>query len=152
MLARGMLLGFGTVYDLGLNGMILGALAAHFGNHGDLAGFWPQILPHGVTELLALLAAGQAGLLLARAIWLPGEYSRRDALAACGREVGILALGTVLLLVWSGVVESYLTRSTGDRVVLDLFAAAMACAVACWFLLARRSVARARAATAGARP
>jgi uncharacterized membrane protein SpoIIM required for sporulation len=150
-LAFGMLLGLGTAWFLVLNGTLLGALAAHFHNQGALASFWPQILPHGVTEFLGMFAAAQAGFLLARAIWAPGEYSRRDALAMRGREAGLLAFATVLLMIWSGFVESYLTRSTTNDALRMGFAALALAAVASWFLLALR-VRDPEGATAGARP
>ena len=150
-LAYGLLLGFGTAFFLLLNGMLLGALGGHFYNRGDLAGFWPQILPHGVTEFLAVFAASLAGLLLAKALWAPGEYSRRDALTAAGPEVGTLALGTVLLMAWSALVESYFTRSVDDDAARNLFALLAAAAVAGWFLVARRVVGAERA-RASSRP
>jgi uncharacterized membrane protein SpoIIM required for sporulation len=154
-LAFGILLGLGTAWDLAVNGTLLGGLAAHFANRGDLAGFWPQILPHGVTELLALWAGGLAGLLLARAVWMPGDLSRRDALVECGREVGVLALGCVVLLFWSGLVESWFTRSTDDDVLRNAFTLVAATAVAAWFAVGIRVAEGARArrrATAAAPP
>jgi len=151
-LALGMLFGLGTAWFLVLNGAILGALAAHFHNQGALASFWPQILPHGVTEFLGVFASAQAGFLLARALWRPGEWSRRDALALRGREAGLLAFGTVLLMGWSGFVESYLTRSTTNDALRTGFAALAFAAVASWFLLAARARDPGTEATAAARP
>jgi uncharacterized membrane protein SpoIIM required for sporulation len=138
-LAHGILLGLGTTWFLLVNGSVLGALAAHFAHQGALHRFWPQILPHGVTEMLAMMTGAQAGFLLAKAFWRPGEYSRVDALALRGREAGVLALATVCLMVWSGFVESYLTRSTADDGVRNLFAAVAAVGVAAWFALALRA-------------
>jgi uncharacterized membrane protein SpoIIM required for sporulation len=154
-LAYGVLLGGGTVWFLLVNGALLGALAAHFHHGGDLVGFCAQILPHGVTEFLGVLASAQAGFLIARAIWAPGEYSRRDALAVRGREAGVLAAATILLMAWSGIVESFVTRSTDDDAVRLVFAGFVAVAVGVWFLLAIRAGPApedADPATASARP
>lgn len=148
-LAFGMLFGLGTAWFLVLNGALLGALAAHFHHQGALASFWPQILPHGVTEFLGMFAAAQAGFLLARALWAPGEYSRKDALAMRGREAGLLAMATVLLMVWSGFVESYLTRSTTNDELRMGFAALALAAVAAWFLIALRVRTEAEGGAAG---
>jgi uncharacterized membrane protein SpoIIM required for sporulation len=137
-LAYGMLFGLGTAWFLVVNGTVLGALAAHFHHQGALSSFWPQILPHGVTEFLGVFAAAQAGFLLAHALWKPGEYSRMDALAIRGREAGVLAFATILLMIWSGFVESYLTRSTTNDALRNGFAALAFAAVASWFLLAVR--------------
>lgn len=139
MIAAGLLFGLGTCWMLVVNGAAMGALAGHFSNQGALHRFWPQILPHGVTELLAMMAGAQAGLLLARAFWAPGEYSRVDALAREGRTAARLAFACIALMLWSGFVESYFTRSTGDDAIRNGFAAVAAVLVAAWFALAARA-------------
>ncbi|HET6201674.1 MAG TPA: stage II sporulation protein M [Planctomycetota bacterium] len=134
--ASGILLGIGTAYILALNGILLGALAAHFANHGRLASFWPQVLPHGITELLAVFVSAEAGFLLAKALWRPGPWSRRDALVLAGREAARLLLGVAPLVVVSAVIEGYFTRSLEEDPPRNAFAVLVALAVAAWLLRA----------------
>ncbi|MGH7149421.1 MAG: stage II sporulation protein M [Planctomycetota bacterium] len=136
--ASGVFLGVGSVYVLALNGILLGALAAHFANHGRLAAFWPQVLPHGIPELLAVFVSAAAGLLLARAFWRPGEWSRRDALLLAGRDAAQLLLGVVPLVFLAAGIEGYFTRALTEDPPRNLFAGAMALALAAW--LARSGV------------
>jgi len=130
--AGGVAAGLGTAYVLGVNGMILGALAAHFASQEALARFWPQVLPHGITELLGIFVSATAGLIVGNAVWRPGPWSRRDALVVAGRDAMLLVAGAVFLIVVSGVIESYFTRSTDDDAVRNVFAAAAGVAVLAW--------------------
>ncbi|MCI0589781.1 MAG: stage II sporulation protein M [Planctomycetes bacterium] len=136
--ASGMLLGIGSVYVLALNGILFGALAAHFANHGRLAAFWPQVLPHGITELFAVFVSAAAGLLLARAFWRPGEWSRRDALLLAGREAAQLLCGVVPLVLLSALIEGHFTRALEEDPPRNLFAAAAGLGLAAW--LARGAI------------
>ena len=72
--AFGALAGLGTLFLLVTNGIFLGGVA---GIGTLLLAF---VAPHGVLELTAIAIAGGAGLLLAKAIWMPGARSRREAL------------------------------------------------------------------------
>ena len=70
------------------NGLLLGAFGALYQDRGLGLEFWAWVLPHGVTELLAVVLCGAAGLVLADALLFPGRHSRRENLALRGREAG----------------------------------------------------------------
>ena len=97
--ALGLTGGVGTAALLLANGALLGAvLTATF-----QAGLGPSLLAfvaaHGPAELSALVLAGQGGLLLAHGLVRPGEWPRRAALAARGRDgARILAVAMPVLL------------------------------------------------------
>ncbi len=139
----GFLLGIGTAWFMALNGLVMGALAGHFSNLGADAEFWPQVLPHGVTELFAILVSAQAGFLIARALWRPGPWSRRDALVLAGREAVPLLWGVLVLLLWSGGVEGGFTRVVSDNAARNSFAVVAAFALAAWMWRGRRAAATA---------
>lgn len=107
--ALGLTLGIGTVAVLFGNGVLLGALAANFLRWGMSVPFWALILPHGVTEIFAIVLGGAGGLMLADALLRPGSGSRAAALRRRGPEALALAGMAVPLLVFAGIVEAYLT-------------------------------------------
>nr|WP_205207919.1 stage II sporulation protein M [Arthrobacter sp. 147(2020)] len=88
-------------------GMAGGTMAAY----GELDTFFIYILPHGFMELTAIFIAAAAGLRLFWAWVSPGARSRANALAEEGRSLITVALGLVLVLFISGLVEGFVTPS-----------------------------------------
>ncbi len=103
----GMLLGTLTCWALLYNGFILGALSAVFFQKGYFLSFWAMILPHGVIELTAIGLSAAAGLLLTKAIILPGKFSRQDSLKIHGTEAIKMIVGTIIMLVIAGLIEGF---------------------------------------------
>src|SRR5262249_35504050 len=66
---------------------------------------------HGVIELSAIFIAGGAGLLLARAMVLPGDLKRRDALVTNGLLGIKLIMGCVPMLLIAGIIEGFISPS-----------------------------------------
>lgn len=103
--ALGFALGLPTVLLLLQNGLMVGAFFAVYAGRGlglDLGGW---LLIHGVTELLAIILCGAAGLALGGAIAFPGAHSRLANLATTGRIAGRVVLGAVGLLLIAGLLE-----------------------------------------------
>jgi len=110
-MALGMTWGVGTLILLFTNGVLLGAVAADYlaAGQGLFLGGW--LLPHGVVEIPAILIAAQAGLLLASAlIGRASALPLNRRLAAVRDDVVTLILGAALLLVWAGIVESFISQ------------------------------------------
>jgi uncharacterized membrane protein SpoIIM required for sporulation len=103
----GIALGIPVFYIMFTNGEGLGAMAALYHQHGLSMEFWGWILPHGVTEFGALLLSATAGLVLAKALILPGPYTRAEALARQGRRAGMIILGCVLMLAVAALIEGF---------------------------------------------
>ena len=111
-LTFGITAGIGTVWILFYNGLIVGALAAFIaatGSHGDMLIFWSLILPHGVPELLAIFLSGACGLMIGRAMLVPGSYTRREAIIKRAREAVELVPGIVVLLILAALIEGFFT-------------------------------------------
>ena len=86
-------------------GGMLGAFAAIHSNRNLDVELWSWLLPHGVTEILAILLCGAAGLLIGRAVLFPGRIGRLEAFARSGRRAGMVVLGSFILFAVAGVLE-----------------------------------------------
>jgi len=90
------------------NVAVIGALMiAH--HRGSL--FFGLILPHGLLELTAVFVAAGVGLRLFWSWVEPGGRSRGQSLAQEGRSAAAVALGLVLVLFVSGLIEAFVTPS-----------------------------------------
>lgn len=136
--ALGFALGVPTVFLLFSNGLMLGAFAALHQNRGLSVEFWSWILPHGVTELLAILLCGAAGLVLGGAVIFPGEHSRLHNLARRGRLAGQIVLGCVLLFFVAGLIEGIFRQAVQDVTIRYLVAGGTAILWLLYFTLAGR--------------
>ncbi len=117
-LASGIMAGIPTVFLLVYNGMILGTFTATHTINGIWAEYFAWILPHGVTELWAIVLCGGAGLRLGRAVLMPGLVSRRVSLAKAAPDIVRVSIGIGVMLVFAAILESYLRQSymvTSDR-------------------------------------
>jgi len=108
--AGGLLAGLGTVFIMIYNGLIVGALFGFFHQMGaDMPIAYGLVLPHGIVELMAIFLSGGCGLMLAKGLLLPGQYTRRQSLINQAKETAKLLPGIVLLLVIGGIIEGYFT-------------------------------------------
>jgi uncharacterized membrane protein SpoIIM required for sporulation len=103
--ALGFVAGLPVFVLLFSNGLSLGALAELHRQRGLAVDFWGWILPHGITELLAVILCGAAGLVIAEAIVFPGALSRLDNLSLRGKQAAKVVLGAVCMLFLAGLVE-----------------------------------------------
>ncbi len=119
----GITLGIGTVYVLFFNGALLGALTALVYTYGTPMNYWPLILPHGIIELTAIFISGAAGLIIAKSILLPGEYSRIHSLIKGAKESISLIVGVIFMLIVAGIIEGFFTPLNISVISKLIFAA-----------------------------
>ncbi|BEP14676.1 stage II sporulation protein M [Acidothermaceae bacterium B102] len=122
-LVSGVLLGIPTVLLMYNNALNVGVSAGYMVAAGHGAEFFGLILPHGTLELTALFIASGVGLKLGWTVVDPGPRSRADALAQEGRSAGAVALGLVLVLCVSGMLEGFVTPSplpTSARIAIGI--------------------------------
>jgi uncharacterized membrane protein SpoIIM required for sporulation len=125
-MATGILAAVPTVFLMVFNGMLLGVFAAIYLQAGISMEMWAWILPHGITEIGAIVLCGGVGLMLGRAIVRPGRHSRKQALLHAGREAALVAGGAALMLVAAALIESYVRQSHWSTSTRLIFAAATA--------------------------
>ncbi len=124
-IAFGVFLGLGTVYVLFYNGLIIGCLTGYvIGSGADIVMFASLILPHGFLELTAIFISGAAGLIIGRAILIPGDLRRRDSLIKGGKEAARLIPGIVFMLVIAAIIEGFFTPLSLPAIVKLVFAVA----------------------------
>ena len=110
-MALGMTYGVGTIIVLFYNGVLLGLICVDYASAGYTKFLLGWLMPHGVIEIPAILIAGQAGLILAKALVGWGERNTVTArLRAVGPDLVTLIGGVALMLVWAGFIESFLSQ------------------------------------------
>jgi uncharacterized membrane protein SpoIIM required for sporulation len=110
-LALGVTWGIGTLILLFYNGVVLGAVIFDYVHAGQSVFLMGWLLPHGVVEIPAILIAGQAGLLLGRALigWNSNEHVHQRLRTVTGSLVTLIS-GAALLLIWAGLVEAFFSQ------------------------------------------
>jgi uncharacterized membrane protein SpoIIM required for sporulation len=104
----GVLAGIGTLLVLAQNGLLLGMVLSLCFRYR----FWEIpvfISAHGVIELTAIFIAGGAGLLIGKALLMPGNVRRIDALVTNGRLAINLILGCIPMLLIAGLIEGFIS-------------------------------------------
>jgi uncharacterized membrane protein SpoIIM required for sporulation len=109
--AGGLLFGFGSVYLLFFNGLMLGAVAVACQQAGMSVPLWSFVVPHGSLELPAIVIAGAAGLRLGAGMLFPGIYAWKDSVARAGAEAVRLVSGTIPMLFIAGCLEGFFSPS-----------------------------------------
>jgi len=106
--AGGLAGGLGTLFVLFKNGLLLGIvfeLCLRY-RFGEIPTF---IAAHGVIELTAIFIAGGAGLLVGKALLMPGDMKRIDALVTNGLLAIKLILGCIPMLLMAGLIEGFIS-------------------------------------------
>lgn len=110
-MALGMSWGIGTLVVLFYNGVMIGAVAVDYVLAGQTAFLLGWLLPHGAVEIPAILVSGQAGFVLAAALLGRGQRERLAArLRAAAPDVVTLCFAAMIMLVWAGIVEAFLSQ------------------------------------------
>lgn len=108
-------------------------------DRGDV--FLLFILPHGLLELTSIFVAGAAGLHIFWAWVAPGRRSRGEALAAAGRSLATIAIGLVIALAVSGLIEGFVTAQPWPwPVKIGIGALALALFLVYMLVVGRRAV------------
>ena len=105
----GFVFGLGTLYILGLNGLMLGAVFAFTGQHGLDDDLFRFIVAHGCVEISVMCLSGAAGAAVGEALIRPAHGDRLKSFQIAALRSGKLLVACALLLVGSGVIEGYLS-------------------------------------------
>jgi uncharacterized membrane protein SpoIIM required for sporulation len=141
-LVLGIAFGIPTLYALLSNMLNLGVDGGYMVAAGKTGVFFGLIAPHGILELTAVFVASGTGLRLGWTLIDPGPRRRVDAVAAEARAAMTIALGLIVVLAVSGVIEAFVTPSglpTWARVGIGVVAEI--CFISYVWILGRRGVA-----------
>jgi uncharacterized membrane protein SpoIIM required for sporulation len=105
----GFLFGLGTLYILGLNGLMLGAVFAFVGAHGLGTQLFSFIVAHGCVELSVMCLSGAAGAAVGEALVRPSDSGRIESFRVAALRSGKLLLACALLLIGAGAIEGYVS-------------------------------------------
>ncbi len=105
----GFLFGLGTLYILGLNGLMLGAVFAFTGEHGLAGDLFRFIVAHGCVELSVMCLSGAAGAAVGEALIRPGSGGRLESFRDAAMRSGVVLLACALLLVGAGLIEGFVS-------------------------------------------
>jgi uncharacterized membrane protein SpoIIM required for sporulation len=97
-----------VLFENAANLGVVGGLMFEAGK-GDV--FLGLLAPHGLLELTAVFLAAAAGLRLGWSVVSPGDRPRGQVLAERGRAVVSVAVGLVVVLLVSGLIEALVTPS-----------------------------------------
>lgn len=106
----GFLLGLGSVKELFLNGVMVGAFQYYF--FAKELG-WQSVLViwiHGTLEISSIILSGAAGLIIGNSILFPGTHKRLHSLMKGGKEGMKIMIGIVPVLLIAAFLEGFVTR------------------------------------------
>jgi len=133
--AGGLLVGIGTFLALVQNGLLLGMVLSLCFRYR----FWEIpifVSAHGVIELTAIFIAGGAGLLIGKALLMPGDLRRIDALVENGALAIKLILGCIPMLLIAGLIEGFISPARIPAAYKFSISAMSAALMALYFLKA----------------
>jgi uncharacterized membrane protein SpoIIM required for sporulation len=108
-LCLGLFYGLGTLYIIGLNGLMLGGVFAFTTQQGLGLRLFEFISAHGFVELTIICIAGAIGFYVGEALARPGHRSRIEALQRRVARTSSLMMLCVLYLVGAGLIEGYVS-------------------------------------------
>jgi len=135
--AMGITAGIGTIFLLVMNGVSIGAGVGLFAARGIAHLILAFIAPHGVLELSAICIAAGGGLLIAQAMLLPGDRTRREALVENGRRAIALIACSTLFLICAGTLEGLVSPRVWPMAWKLSISAATAVALVAYLSLGR---------------
>ncbi len=109
--ASGLLFGIGTLFITVYNGVFLGGAAGHLSALDYSETFWPFVSGHGAFELTAICVSAAAGLMLGKALLMPGRRRRIAALRHSARQAVPLISGAAMLFFAAALIEAFWSPS-----------------------------------------
>ncbi len=129
-ISLGVLYGLGTIYIIGLNGLMLGGIFAFTAQYGMAGRLFEFVTAHGFVELSVICIGGAIGFYLGESIARPGLYGRIESFRRAVSNMSPLILVCVVFLIGAGLIEGYL--SPDDRFPLAM---RLVIGLAYWVLL-----------------
>lgn len=135
MIISGALFSIGPVFFLLKNGIMVGAFEYYFFSKGLGAQSILVIWIHGTLEILTIVVAGGAGLVLGHGLLFPKTYTRLVAFKNSAKDATKIALGIVPILLLAAFFEGYITRHTGMPIWLSISILASSFIFMVWYVI-----------------
>lgn len=135
MVVSGAMFAVGPVFLLLRNGIMLGAFQYFFFSKGLGAQSILVIWIHGTLEILTIIVAGGAGLVLGHGLLFPKTYTRFVAFTRSAKDAAKIGLGVIPIILLAAVFESFITRHTEMPLVLSLSILAGSLAFMVWYVI-----------------
>lgn len=110
MVMGGVLIGLGTIYAMWQNGLMLGCFQYMFFAKGLGLQSVLVIWVHGTLEILALVIAATAGLVITQGILFPGTHSRIESFKQGVKDSLKIMIALVPVFILASFFESYVTH------------------------------------------
>lgn len=102
------------------NGVILGAIGTLYVLDDVSVFFFAWVGPHGALELPAIIFGGAAGLVVGRALLMPGNLSRAAAVRRVLPSVWRMIIGVAIVLVFAGIIEGSFSQFSSKTIPYPL--------------------------------
>lgn len=136
--ATGILFGFGSMFFLVYNGLVIGTVLGHVIHVGHGANILTFICGHGPFELNAIVISGAAGLQMGYALVDSRGESRVASLRRAAPDLFAQISGAAIMLLIAALIEGFWSPSSLPPVVKWVFAAVMSVVVLLYLLLVGR--------------
>lgn len=110
MVMGGILVGLGTIYAMWQNGLMLGCFQYMFFAKGLGLQSILVIWVHGTLEILSIVIAATAGLVITQGILFPGTFSRVDSFKLGVKDALKIMIILVPIFILASFFESYVTH------------------------------------------
>lgn len=107
------------VWILFYNGVILGAVGTMYVLDDVSVFFFAWVGPHGALELPAIVFGGAAGLVVGRALLMPGNLTRGASLRRVLPNVWRMMIGAAMVLVLAGLIEGSFSQFSSKTVAYE---------------------------------
>ena len=109
----GVFYGLGTIYIIGLNGIMIGGVFAMVAQYRLAGRLFEFVIAHGIVELSVIAIAGAVGVSLGASIARPGNRTRRRAFQEASARGARLIFVCAVFLVGAGIIEGYVSPNPG---------------------------------------
>ncbi len=107
--ALGAFYGLGTLYILGLNGLMLGGIFAYTASYHLHERLFAFVIGHGIVELSVIIISGAMGFELGEALIRPGQRNRIQAFQNACVNAGKVLLAATPFLIFAGLIEGFVS-------------------------------------------
>ncbi|RZL50934.1 MAG: stage II sporulation protein M [Pedobacter sp.] len=131
----GFFLALGPIFFMLREGIRIGAFEYYFFSKG--LGFQSVLVIwiHGTLEILSLIIAGGAGLVLGHGLLFPKTHTRLIAFKKSAKDAVKIAVGIVPIIILAAIFESYVTRHTEMPIWLSISILFGSLAFMVWYVI-----------------